>query len=562
MIPRRPNLIDKANAFLSRLARARDHHQHHPFPASSSHSSSSSSSFSSEHTQQPVVGGGVDFETDVLVIGAGVVGLAVARAAALRLQARVVVVEENAQWGSETSSRSSEVVHAGLYYPPGSLKAEMCARGRDMLYDYCEARGVAHRQLGKLVVATAAAGATTRTAAGGGGENSEEEEAARLEALARNAEQACRQSGAKPLELQMLTGDEARELEPELSPRVCRALLSPRTGIVDSHGLMQALLSDAEQAGATLALRSKAVPMMPMSMSSSPPAVAGAGSGGGAGRLLLRVAVRDAGGGSGGGGGGGAGGETAIIGARAVVNCAGLGAEAVARGALAHLGSAVARSAPRLRYAKGHYFELAGGAKATAAANANAAAAAAANANAAANAANAPFSRLIYPLPSDGGLGIHLTLDLGGRVRFGPDVEWLPPPAAPGEQPTFDYRVPAERAAAARWHDAIRRYWPGLPPRRAGEEQEQQRGGGGGQATLVPAYSGVRPKLSAPGEPAEDFGLQTARGATWRGGRGHGVPGLVCLYGVESPGLTASLALAERVADEVGALVGAGGRLG
>jgi L-2-hydroxyglutarate oxidase LhgO len=497
MIPRRTTpkpvlVINRARAFLAHLARARceqDHHRH-------LHASSS-----------------FDFETDVLVIGAGVVGLAVAREAARR-GARVVVAERNESVGMETSSRSSEVIHAGLYYPPGSLKAEMCARGRDMLYDYCASKGVAHKQIGKLVVATTE----------GRGDDSA------LDALAQNAEAATRLASARPLDLELLTGDEARDLEPALGPRVCRALLSPRTGIVDSHALMQALLSDAEEAGAVLALRSAAVPM--------PPAASKGGEEPSHQRML-RVAIRDA--------GGGAEGETAVMAARSVVNCAGLGAEAVARGALAHLGrGSAAASAPHLRFAKGHYFELAGGGGAPS--------------------ASLPFfSRLVYPLPSgDGGLGVHLTLDLAGRPRFGPDVEWLPaappPSSSPSssttsstsssaastvESPEFDFSVPPDRAAEARWHDAIRRYWPGLPPL-----QESAHSNTNNPFRLVPAYAGVRPKLSGPGDPAEDFGFQTARAASWRGGSGHGVRGLVCLYGVESPGLTSALALAERVVDE------------
>jgi hypothetical protein len=252
----------------------------------------------------------------------------------------------------------------------------------------------------------------------------------------------------------------------------------------------------------------------------------------------------------------------------AVFNCAGLGAEACARGALAHLGGGGAASAaPRLRFAKGNYFELS------------------------AAAGPAPFSRLVYPLPEDGGLGIHLTLDLAGRARFGPDVEWLPPPLplplspppplSPRErqqqqqqqqdeappppppeatadplaavEPAFDYRVRPSRAREAGWIPAIRSYWPGLPD--GGATAGGQQSAGGGQhhpppvfeEALIPAYSGVRPKLSAPGQPPEDFGVQTENTATWRGGAGHGVKGLVCLYGVESPGLTSALALAEHV---------------
>jgi len=533
-------LLARTRAFLAHLARDR-----RPFSAATAIQS----------TTTPTALPAADFETDVLVIGAGVVGLAVARAAALR-GASVVVAERGAAFGTGTSSRSSEVVHAGLYYPPGSLKAVLCARGRDMLYDYCAERGVAHKVLGKLVVAS--------------GENGPQ----RLGALARNADAASAAAGSAPLDLRLLTGAQARELEPELGPGVDRALLSPRTGIVDSHGLMAALLTDAEANGAVLALRSAAVPMPAPALAppSSPPRSLSSPSSSPSPsspspRRRLTVAIRDAAG------------ETSVFAARRVFNCAGLGAEACARGALAHLnGGSAAAAAPALRFAKGNYFELAAPAR-------------------------APFSRLVYPLPEDGGLGIHLTLDLAGRARFGPDVEWLSfPPARPlagpaktaaaasatasasasatattpaaaaasaaaaaaaaaqaAEPPEFDYRVLPSRALDAGWHAAIRAYWPGLPA---------------GDAALVPAYSGVRPKLPAPAPAGassdrsefsiffnfsdfsifsnfSDFGVQTAKSATWPGGRGHGVPGLVCLYGVESPGLTSAMALAEHVVGDL-----------
>lgn len=355
-------------------------------------------------------------QVDIAVIGAGVVGLAVARA--LALQGReVVVIEAAGAIGTGISSRNSEVIHAGLYYPAGSLKAELCVRGKALLYGYCEARGIEHRRCGKLVVATRAA------------------DVGRLEALAASGAA----NGVN--DLRLLSQAETLALEPAL--QAAGALLSPSSGIVDSHGLMTSLLADAEHAGATLALAS--------------PVTGGARDGDG---WWLQV-----------------GGEFEL-GARCVVNAAGLHASQVA--------TALGVGAPALRFARGHYFSLTG---------------------------RAPFSRLIYPLPVDGGLGVHLTLDLGGQARFGPDVQWLPDT----DPATLDYAV--DPALAPRFEAEVRGYWPGLPA-----------------GALQPAYSGVRPKLSGPGEPAADFCIDTA------------TPGLVNLWGIESPGLTASLALAEAVA--------------
>lgn len=357
---------------------------------------------------------------DVAVIGAGVVGLAVARALARRGR-EVVVIEAAAAIGTGISSRSSEVIHAGLYHPAGSLKARLCVRGRALLYGYCEARGVAHRRCGKLVVATREAD---------------------LPRLSHLAEQAAA-NGVD--DLRLLSRAEALALEPALA--CAGALLSPSSGIVDSHALMTALLGDAERAGATLALAS--------------PVSGGVREGDG---WRLRVGDFE-------------------LGARCVVNAAGLSAAAVA----ASLGLA----APPLRFARGHYFALAG---------------------------RAPFSRLIYPLPVDGGLGVHLTLDLGGQARFGPDVQWLDErdPAALG------YAV--DPALAPAFAAEVRRYWPGLPAE-----------------ALAPAYAGIRPKLIGPGEAAADFRIDAA-------------PGLVNLFGIESPGLTASLAIADYVAEQVATL--------
>ena len=362
-------------------------------------------------------------QVDCVVVGAGVVGLAVARRLAQR-GLRPLLVERHPLIGSETSARNSEVIHAGLYYPTASLKAQLCLRGRELLYAYCAARGIAHRRCGKLVVATEAA-----------------QEPA-LQALLRQAHA----NGAH--EVRALDGGAARALEPEL--RCAAALLSPATGILDTHGYMLALLGDAEEQGAVLATSSAVTGLrlhergIELCINGDP-------------QPLLRT--------------------------RHLVNAAGLDAVALARGIEGFPQDAL----PEAHFAKGSYFTLEG---------------------------RAPFSRLIYPLPQPGGLGVHLTLDLAGQGRFGPDVEWLQPGAP------FDYAVDASRAAGFR--DSIRSWWPGLGERR-----------------LLPGYAGIRPKLSGPGEPAADFRID--------GPQVHGVPGLVNLFGIESPGLTASLAIAGRV---------------
>ncbi|WP_300452085.1 NAD(P)/FAD-dependent oxidoreductase [Accumulibacter sp.] len=367
------------------------------------------------------------------VIGAGVVGLACARALAQR-GIETLILERNDAFGRETSARNSEVIHSGLYYPRTSLKARLCLAGRRQLYDYCATHGVDHRRCGKLIVATSGR---------------------QLDALAALQ----RQGEANGVDdLQLLSAAQARALESELS---CQgALLSPSTGIVDGHGLMSALLGDAERAGATLARRS---------------ALRG-------GSVVATGLELDTGGA-----------EIWRFRASRVVNAAGLWAPQVAR-SLAGFPSALI---PHSFHAKGNYYSLAG---------------------------RAPFSRLVYPLPENGGLGIHLTLDLGGQTRFGPDVEWLPDP--PPGQPIgdFDYRVDPARSAA--FYAEIRRYWPGLP-----------------DGALTPAYAGIRPKIAGRSAPAADFLIQ--------GPAQHGVAGLVNLFGIESPGLTACLAIAEHVAAEL-----------
>lgn len=369
---------------------------------------------------------------DALVAGAGVVGLAVARALA-RSGLAVWIAEREAGIGSGVSSRNSEVIHAGLYYPPGSLKARLCVRGKQMLYAYCGERGIAHRRCGKLVVAH------------------DDAERGRLPALHAQAQA----EGVD--DLQLLDRDAARRLEPALA---CRAALwSPSSGIVDSHALMLSLLGDAEAAGAMLALRSRFVAAQRAH-----------------GHWRVRVAADD----------GSA--EEAVFEARWLVNAAGLGAQAVAAAVEGFPAAAI----PPRRLAKGHYFS---------------------------SAVRSPFTRLIYPMPTDGGLGVHLTLDLGGQARFGPDVEWLDVDGSVDDR-ALDLRVDASRAAA--FASAVRRYWPALP-----------------EGALLPAYSGIRPKISGPGEPAADFRID--------GPAQHGCDGVVQLFGIESPGLTAALAIGEAV---------------
>jgi len=361
-------------------------------------------------------------QLDVAVIGAGVVGLAIARAFA-QAGREVVVLEREDSFGTGVSSRNSEVLHAGLYYPSDSLRAQVCAPGRKRLYAYCADRGIAHARCGKLLVATDA------------------EQADRLPAIAAQAAA----NGAE--DLRLLSAAEAREMEPALA--CTAALLSPGTGIVDSHGLMLSLLGDAEAAGATLAVKTPVAALTPDE----------------AGPVLSC----------------GSGDESFTARAALVVNAAGLGAVPLASTAW---GAAATRPCPRRHMAKGNYFSLSG---------------------------KAPFSCLIYPLPMPGGLGVHLTLDLAGRGRFGPDVEWI-------DEET--YGVDPARGAA--FYGAIRRYWPGLP-----------------DGVLAPDTCGIRPKIFGPGEPTADFCVA--------GPETHGIPGVIHLLGIESPGLTSCLALADHV---------------
>ena len=363
-------------------------------------------------------------EVECVVIGAGVIGLAIARALALG-DREVVVLERERAFGTQTSSHNSEVIHAGIYYAPGSLKAAVCVAGRELLYRYLEERGVAHRRCGKLIVAAGT------------------DQLPQLDAL----QDAARANGVH--DLQRLDAAQACRLEPGVS--CAGALLSPSTGILDGHAYMLSLLGDAERRGATVAYGAAVAAITPT-------------------RSGFEITLT--------------GDAAAGLRARVVINSAGLDAQRVAAATLGF----PAQHIPALHLAKGSYFTLSGA---------------------------APFTRLIYPVPEIGGLGTHLTLDLAGRARFGPDVEWVD---------SVDYDVDATRAE--RFYAAIRRYWPGL---RDGQ--------------LQPAYAGVRPKLSGPGQPAADFCIA--------GPAAHGIAGLVHLFGMESPGLTASLSVAQRVAELV-----------
>jgi L-2-hydroxyglutarate oxidase LhgO len=367
----------------------------------------------------------VSLETvDTVVIGSGVVGLAVARQLALTGR-EVLIIESEATFGTQTSARNSEVIHAGLYYPTNSLKAVLCVRGKELLYRYCAERGIPHRRLGKLLIAT----------------NESE-----LPALANYAQRAA----ANGVPLEPLTATEILQLE----PAVCAiaGLYSKSTGILDSHQLMLALLGDAEQAGAMLVTHT--------------PVVAGIIESDG---FLLRT-----------------GGEDPFeLRCRVLVNSTGLYAQELAR----RLNGFSTEFVPPTFYAKGHYFTLSG---------------------------HAPFQHLVYPMPDHAGLGIHVTLDLGGQCKFGPDVSGWP------ISPDYSFDVGLED----KFYRAIRRYYPALP-----------------DGSLQPGYTGIRPKVTSPTQAAGDFIIQ--------GPNVHGVSGLINLFGIESPGLTSCLAIAENVVEKL-----------
>ena len=366
-------------------------------------------------------GNGAIEKVDAVVVGAGVVGLAVARALALAGR-ETIILEKEMTIGTGTSSRNSEVIHAGIYYPKGSLKARLCVAGRKALYAYCDAHGVPYRRCGKLIVAIG------------------EEQRGALERVLATA----RGNGVD--DITPISREEAQALEPALA--CAGALLSPSTGILDSHAYMLALLGDAQAHGAMLAYGSTV-------------------TGGRVDENGIIIDVRSDG-------------AVTTLAPRLLVNCAGLEAQSIA----ASIAGLPPETIPPLRYAKGNYFQLLG---------------------------RAPFTRLIYPVPEPGGLGVHITIDLGGQAKFGPDVEWVE---------RLDYTVDAARGA--RFYAAIRQYWPGLP-----------------DEALVPGYAGIRPKIPANGDGAPDFVIQ--------GKDGHGVEGLINLYGIESPGLTSSLAIADLV---------------
>jgi L-2-hydroxyglutarate oxidase LhgO len=356
-------------------------------------------------------------QVDCVVIGAGVVGLAIARQLAMTGR-EVLICEAENQIGQHCSSRNSEVIHAGLYYPTGSLKAQLCVQGRAMLYRYCAERHIPHQRIGKLLLANTAT------------------DLPRLQAIAQHATA----NGVD--DLQWLDAAGVRALEPQLQAHA--ALLSPSTGILDSHALMQALLADAEAHGVQLACHS--------------PLDGGRVVADGIELNIAGISIK----------------------AKLVINATGPWAPAVA----SNIKGVPRETIPNAHYARGVYFGLSG---------------------------RSPFSRLIYPLPEPGGLGCHLTLDLAGQARFGPDVEWID---------SVDYRLDPARADA--FYHSIRRWWPQLA-----------------DGALQPAYAGIRPKLVGPGEPDADFVIQ--------GPAEHGVAGLINLYGIESPGLTSCLALAGMV---------------
>ena len=362
-------------------------------------------------------------QVDCVVIGAGVVGLAVARALALNGR-EVLVLEAAEAIGTQTSSRNSEVIHAGIYYPQGSLKALLCVQGKQMLYDYCAERGIGHRRCGKLIVATA------------------EQQVPALQGILAKAAA----NGVDDLVL--LTREQARALEPALE--CVAAVQSPSTGIVDSHALMLSLQGDLENAGGMVAFHS------PLARARVTP-------------QGMELEAQDG----------------TRLRARSVVNAAGLQAPLLAR----RFEGLDPQHVPAAYYAKGNYFTLAG---------------------------RSPFTRLIYPVPEAAGLGVHLTIDLGNQAKFGPDVQWV---ASPDD-------LVVDPARGDVFYAEVRKYWPALP-----------------DAALQAGYAGIRPKISGPGDAAADFRIE--------GPATHGVPGLVNLFGIESPGLTSSLAIAARVAELV-----------
>jgi L-2-hydroxyglutarate oxidase LhgO len=361
---------------------------------------------------------------DVIVIGAGVIGLAIGRAMILGGRS-VIIVERHAHPGTETSSRNSGVIHSGIYYPTGSAKARLCVRGSALLYEYCEARRLLHRRCGKLIVA-------------------QQSEVPKLQKLQDTA----LRNGVG--DLAWLDPNGIAEKEPAV--RASAGLWCPSTGIVGVHEYMTSLHGDLEDAGGVLALRTEFIAARATSQG-------------------FEVDLRSDG-------------EVLSLGCATLVNSAGLAATSQ----LSAIDGYPAARIPGRFFAKGNYFEFSG---------------------------RSPFRHLVYPMPGEAGLGVHATLDMGGQLRFGPDVEWIDPPPV-----DFDYSVAEERGRG--FYGAIREYWPGLP-----------------DASLRPSYSGIRPKLVGAGSPAADFQIE--------GPAEHGVAGLINLLGMESPGLTSSLAIGEEV---------------
>lgn len=362
------------------------------------------------------------FETDTVIVGAGVIGLAIARILALAGQ-DVVIIERETLIGSHTSSRNSEVIHAGIYYPAGSLKARLCVEGKHQLYEYCSKRHVPHKNCGKLIVATSP------------------DQVSQLEAIKARAEA----NGVD--DLVVLSRDDALALEPHLTCNA--ALLSPSTGIIDSHALMVSYRGEAEENGSVIAFGTSVDWIEPTDTG-----------------FLIDTS----------------GSAQAQIACRRFINAAGLFAPQIA----ARIAGFAPEFRPQAHYCKGNYYSLQG---------------------------RAPFERLIYPVPEAAGLGVHLTLDMGGQARFGPDTQWID---------GVDYTVDPKRADG--FYAAIRSYWPGLK-----------------EGALAPSYAGIRPKLSPEGSGADDFRID--------GPALHKVPGLINLFGIESPGLTASLAIADEVVE-------------
>ncbi len=369
-------------------------------------------------------------DVETVVVGAGVVGLAIARALARKGQ-EVLVLERHDRIGSETSSRNSEVIHAGIYYPPGSLRARLCVSGKEQLYAFCAENGVAHTRCGKLLVAT------------------QDAEIARLEAIAATA----RANGVA--DLRRLSAEEARALEPEVA--CVAAYLSPSTGVIDSHGLMLALEGHLTAKGGEVVLNASATGLARLDD----------------GGFAIDID---------------SGGETSRLTAKTLVLAAGFGGTELGRMLTYPHNYRVPRTYP----AKGHYFSLSG---------------------------RAPFRHLVYPMPQGAWLGVHLTLDVAGRAKFGPDIEWK-------DEVSYDFEDPEGERRITFEHE-IRRYWPGLP-----------------DGALHPDYVGVRPKIYRQGEPVADFAIH--------GAETHGLAGLVALYGIESPGLTSSLAIGDTVAALLG----------